>query len=351
MLFAGLLALTLILAAVATIFLAITKYDIARDRAALARQQAAIASSARNVTSYRASVKEVAAELEQRQENLEGLVKSHFGEDPVARKIIGAKEGKAGSKTSRISAAIPEAHELRRIEEQQIAFASQLGDAVARRAEKLEFAIRSFGLKPPRLIRQSRSAQGGPFIPVKGDSGDISEEFADLSKALQRLDILENTMLAIPSGKPTNIVMLSSGFGRRSDPFNGHAAFHAGLDFRGSYGQPILAAANGRVTYVGQRSGYGNVVEVTHGHGMMTRYAHLSGFNTKTGQKVHRGEQIARMGSTGRSTGTHLHFEVRMNGQPINPRRFLEAKADVLEVQKIALQRVGSQDNDRGNRG
>src|SRR3546814_3511762 len=86
-------------------------------------------------------------------------------------------------------------------------------------------------------------------------------------------------------------------------------------------------------------SGYGNVVEVSHGHGIMTRYAHLSGFNAKVGQKAMRGQQIARMGSTGRSTGTHLHFEVRLNGQPTNPRRFMEANADVLKIQKIATQR------------
>src|SRR3546814_8975773 len=112
----------------------------------------------------------------------------------------------------------------------------------------------------------------------------------------------------MPAGRSTNVVMLSSGFCYRHDPFNGRGAFHAGLDFRGAYGQPILAAANGKVSFVGQRSGYGNVVVVSHGHGIMTRYAHLSGFNAKVGQKVMRGQQIARMGSTGRSTGTHLHF-------------------------------------------
>lgn len=353
MLAAAFFLLVLSLGIAATISLAVTRYDIARDRADLEKRQAAIASSARKMSNYRASVKEVAAELEQRQENLEELVKEHFGAEPVEGKIVGAHEtnrGKAASRTGKISAAIPEARQLRRVEEQQIVFATKFCEAADRRAKKLEVAIRSFGLNPSRLVRQSRSAQGGPFIPLKGGSDDADEQLADLSKTLQRIDILENALLAIPSGKPTSIVMLSSGFGRRSDPFNGHAAFHAGLDFRGAYGQPILAAANGRITYVGQRSGYGNVVEVTHGHGMMTRYAHLSGFNTRVGQKVHRGEQIARMGSTGRSTGTHLHFEVRVNGQPINPRRFLEAKSDILEAQKIAVQRFGSQSSNRGDR-
>lgn len=337
--------------AAATIFMLIGQYDIARDRAALDKQQAAVASSASTVRSYRASVGEIAQELEQRQESLEELVKGHFGEALDEGAIVGkteAKDAKPAGKTMKISAAIPEAGMLRRIEAQQIAFAAGLADAVARRTAKVEAVIRSVGLNPSSLVRQTRSAQGGPFIPYKGKNRDaLDPQFTDLGQALDRLDALEKSLLAIPSGRPTNVVMLSSAFGYRRDPFNGRGAFHAGLDFRGSYGQPILAAANGRITFVGQKQGYGNVVEVTHGQGIMTRYAHLSGFNSKIGQQVARGDQIARMGSTGRSTGTHLHFEVRLNGQPINPRRFLEAKSDVLEVQKIATQRF----SDSGNRG
>ena len=103
-----------------------------------------------------------------------------------------------------------------------------------------------------------------------------------------------------------------------------------------------FSVAPGRVSFVGQKSGYGNVVEVDHGQGILTRYAHLSGFNAKVGDRVTAGQQIARMGSTGRSTGSHLHFEVRLNGVAVNPRRFLEAKADVLKVKDDARQRVGA---------
>ncbi len=129
---------------------------------------------------------------------------------------------------------------------------------------------------------------------------------------------------------------------RSTHPFTGGAAMHSGLDFRGPIGTPILAAAPGRVSFVGAKSGYGNVVEVDHGQGIMTRYAHLSGFTSKVGAQVAAGQQIAKMGSTGRSTGSHLHFEVRLNGVAVNPRRFLEAKADVLEVKNDARQRVGA---------
>ena len=115
-------------------------------------------------------------------------------------------------------------------------------------------------------------------------------------------------------------------------------------------GTPILAAAPGRVSFVGVKSGYGKVVEVDHGQGIMTRYAHLSGFTSQVGTQVAAGQQIAKMGSTGRSTGSHLHFEVRLNGVAVNPRRFLEAKADVLEVKNDARQRVGSVAAARGAR-
>ena len=190
-------------------------------------------------------------------------------------------------------------------------------------------------------------AQGGPYVPWKGDEDGLTDEFRNLSAALARMDLLERNLVAIPSGKPTSTPMLSSSYGYRRDPFNGHAAFHAGLDFPGSYGQPITAAARGKVSYVGQRQGYGNVVEVDHGNGLMTRYAHLSGFSARVGEQVLRGQQIGRMGSTGRSTGTHLHFEVRQNGAAINPRRFLEAKADVLQIQQSAKERVADV-SDRG---
>ncbi|MCF8709184.1 M23 family metallopeptidase [Rhizorhapis sp. SPR117] len=354
---AGTVVLAVLAWVVATVFMLIGQYDMARDRAALDQQKAAVASSAKTVRSYRASVDEITDDLEQRQESLEELVKSHFGDALDDGKLVGKDNSTARgpekgdaleAKTSKISAALPEAGTLRRIETQQIAFARRLTHAVALRTAKVEAAIRSFGLNPSTLVRQTRSAEGGPFIPYKGaDVNGTEEHFDTLGTALHRLDALEKGLLAIPSGRPTSVVMLSSGFGYRRDPFNGHGAFHAGLDFRGAYGQPILAAADGKVSFVGQRSGYGNVVEITHGRGIMTRYAHVSGFNSKVGQKVVRGQQVARMGSTGRSTGTHLHFEVRLNGQPINPRRFLEAKADVLEIQKIAKQRFG----DAGNRG
>ena len=124
---------------------------------------------------------------------------------------------------------------------------------------------------------------------------------------------------------------MSSGFGYRADPFTHAAAFHPGLDFRGPIGTPILAAARGRVSFAGQRSGYGNCLEIDHGDGLVTRYAHMSAFRARLGDQVKAGQVIGAIGSTGRSTGPHLHFEVRINDRPVNPRPFLEALSHVSE--------------------
>jgi len=111
----------------------------------------------------------------------------------------------------------------------------------------------------------------------------------------------------------------------RLDPFTRRPAYHSGLDFAGGHATPIHATGPGVVSYVGRRSGYGNVVEIDHGRGLKTRYAHLSGFAVRPGERVAVGQRIAAMGSTGRSTGTHLHYEVWVNGRAQNPGRFLKA--------------------------
>lgn len=126
-----------------------------------------------------------------------------------------------------------------------------------------------------------------------------------------------------PSSTPIANSYITSGFGGRADPFGGGAAFHKGIDFHANIGDPVLAVADGVVSYAGQRSGYGNVVEIDHGNGYITRYAHNSRLLVRVGELVHRGTEVARAGSSGRSTGAHVHFEVWMNGRVVNPSRFL----------------------------
>jgi murein DD-endopeptidase MepM/ murein hydrolase activator NlpD len=183
------------------------------------------------------------------------------------------------------------------------------------------------------MAAASHQAEGGPFEALTTSrDGSIDPRFERLGLSLERMGTLERVLDGIPQFAPATVSsMVTSSYGYRRDPFTGRAAFHAGLDFHAGYGAPIHAAGNGIVSFVGQRSGYGNVVEIDHGNGLLTRYAHMSAFRTRLGQEVSAGDVIGLIGSTGRSTGPHLHFEVRINNRAVNPRPFLEAAPHVLE--------------------
>jgi murein DD-endopeptidase MepM/ murein hydrolase activator NlpD len=180
--------------------------------------------------------------------------------------------------------------------------------------------------------------QGGP----ESDTGGVSAQLPDLSEMVDnfqaRLDqrgaqfsSLESVLLGRqlsadirPTGRPVREGYMSSVFGQRMDPFSGEEAFHKGIDFAADAGEDVLAVAAGIVTWAGQREGYGNLVEVTHGNGYVTRYAHDSKVVVSVGQMVQRGQVLATVGSTGRSTGPHVHFEVLKGGQQIDPSSFIE---------------------------
>jgi len=177
---------------------------------------------------------------------------------------------------------------------------------------------------------------GSPESEDEGVSQDIPDLSVSLAHLEQRVDLrdsqlsaLENVILARnlnaaihPEGRPVMQGFISSYFGERDDPFTGHEAFHKGVDFAGNAGEPVVAVAAGVVTWAGQRSGYGTLVEVNHGKGYVTRYAHNERTLVSVGQTVTRGQPIALMGSTGRSTGPHVHFEVLRNGRQVNPLSF-----------------------------
>ncbi len=182
--------------------------------------------------------------------------------------------------------------------------------------------------------------EGGPFIDAKNPSAlahflDVDEPFAaDISHVAldaTALHSLSQALSKVPIGRPVTHVEKTSSFGVRTDPFTGRAAFHPGQDFRGAYRTPIHVTANGVVAFTGQRTGYGNTVEVDHGHGLRTRYAHLAAIMVRPGQTVTVGQQIGAMGSTGRSTGVHLHYEVWQDGRLQDPERFLRAGQGVQQ--------------------
>jgi len=321
---------------VSTIFMVGLQIRTVQDRIALGAQQNAVSASAGRVEAWQSNVAGLAERLEKRQHLLDQMVQRYFG-------TVAPGAAAAPAAPVKIGAVIPEAAPLARIEARQLAFADTLTMAAAMRAQEAEKTIRRFGLNPSAMA--PHPAMGGPFIPLRTAAPRTLKELSlsRLATSLRQLDTMERALLALPNSAPATPLTLSSGFGVRSDPFNGAAALHAGLDITGDHGQPIFAAAAGRVVSVGQQGGYGNLVIVDHGHGLQTRYGHLSGFDVRAGQTVARGQKIARMGSTGRSTGDHLHFEVRVNDRAINPRPFLEANADVLKVQDSVKRRFDAQ--------
>lgn len=186
--------------------------------------------------------------------------------------------------------------------------------------------LQGIGIRP-KMPDGSAEAVGGPYQPARDgpDASSIVDDANAVVEALSRFKAARGAIDLAPIHRPLNGTRTSSGFGNRKDPFTKGRAFHAGIDFPAATGTPVLSAGYGKVAFVGQKSGYGNVVEISHGAGLLTRYAHLSAFLVKEGQTVPAGTPIARVGSTGRSTGPHLHFEVRRKEQAVDPGNYLAA--------------------------
>lgn len=224
-----------------------------------------------------------------------------------------------------------------RAERQNRIFA-QLEDAAALSLGSLESVFEKSGVPlEPILdaVRREAGGSGGPFIPADqvealSPDAESAPRLAALMADLERVNLLRIAAERMPFARPVGAARFTSGFGYRKDPFNGRSALHTGIDFSARRGSSIFATAEGRVAYAGWRRGYGKVVEIEHAFGYETVYAHLSEIRVKVGQRVSRGDRIGDMGSTGRSTGTHLHYEVRVDGKPVNPLKYIEAARDVL---------------------
>lgn len=315
----------------------VSQFIATRDRLSLLNRAADVASAESRVSSYRNNLAGVASDLKKRQDLIDQLVEAHLGDLPVekhANETVSDSRNEAAQTIKKISALIPEAAGLARAEARQLAFVEALTRLADRRSGKATDAMRQLGLDPHMALASlnDRTAQGGPLMRLAtGADGSLDPRFQRLGLSLARMEALERGLQGIPQVLPASLEFISSGFGYRNDPFTGVGAFHAGLDFRGPVGAPIFAAAKGTVSFAGVRQGYGNCVEISHGNGLLTRYAHMSAFRAHVGEQVDAGAVIGAIGSTGRSTGPHLHFEVRINDRPVNPRPFLEAAPHVLE--------------------
>jgi murein DD-endopeptidase MepM/ murein hydrolase activator NlpD len=182
---------------------------------------------------------------------------------------------------------------------------------------------------PPALGGADSGADGQP-AQIPNLTTMVDDLQTQLSSREQQLGVLENLILnrelnkqVYPEGRPVEEGFISSYFGRRADPFTGYSAVHKGLDFAGPEGTKVISVAAGLVTYAGERTGYGQMIEINHGNGLATRYAHNEQLLVKQGDMVRKGQEVALMGSTGRSTGPHLHFEVLKNGTQVDPLRFI----------------------------
>lgn len=224
-------------------------------------------------------------------------------------------------------------------EERQERVFRQIEEAVAMSMEPLDNMFRSAGLSTDQIIGSVRSTyngQGGPLMPITmSTSGEEPDRMSlRANEVLSVLDDMNTYRLAaeqLPFGMPVRgSYRLTSGFGYRTDPINGGRRMHNGTDFAGARGTPIHAPAAGTVIFAGRQRGYGNFIEIRHSNGFTTRYGHLSRIRVSNGERVSHGQRIGDMGNTGRSTGTHLHYEVRRNGDPVNPMTFITAGRNVF---------------------
>jgi murein DD-endopeptidase MepM/ murein hydrolase activator NlpD len=210
---------------------------------------------------------------------------------------------------------------MQQIETAQIRLMDAIRAAAIERSARLAGIYDKLALPLPAKVPD---AVGGPFVPADG-SISFQEQEEALQEAVATLEALKGRLKQVPVANPAPGKEVTSSFGSRLDPFLGRAAMHLGIDFRIATGEPVYATASGTVREAGRNGGYGNMVEIEHAHGLSTRYAHLSKLLVEPGQKVAIGQKIGLAGSTGRSTGPHLHYEVRRNGEALNPARFLKA--------------------------
>jgi len=269
-----------------------------------------------SAASLNAATEARARQIEQRQ----AMIEAALSGQKIDPQLIAAAAAQGG----RVATEGP----LARVEEQQLAQAALVAKALDVRYQVTAAELKRLGISPARVGEPS--GVGGPFE----NAG--SATFKALFNSWKKLDQLQDGVIAVPSDKPIKTdVSFTSGFGVRSDPFHAGAAFHPGIDLAGQYGTPIYATADGTVLRAGWNSGgYGNLVEVDHGRGITTRYGHMSAILVEAGQHITRGQQIGRMGSTGRSTGNHLHYEVRIDNRPVNPIPFMKSTDYVLAMQK-----------------
>jgi murein DD-endopeptidase MepM/ murein hydrolase activator NlpD len=214
---------------------------------------------------------------------------------------------------------------LNRVETRQSTSLNAIEEGYDAKARRMRGVLTDLGIEAGSAPKGG--ALGGPYVPAKlAEASAFERQLYRVHLARTQVDALARTLVAVPVRKPIpGEVDMSSGFGVRVDPFLHGAAMHTGIDLRGDEGEPVRATAAGTVSHAGWSGGYGKMVEIDHGNGLATRYAHLSAIEVRVGDKVRIGQTVGKLGSTGRSTGPHLHYETRVEGEAVDPQKFLRA--------------------------
>ncbi len=269
-----------------------------------------------------------------------GEVSSHSAHDPQAaapdfnidrsRDSSSLLPGEDGDRLSMEPRTVQLASAFSRVEGRQDQIVARLRDPAIRAVARMQVALADTGLPPSRwqLPVSGGAGVGGPYVPLptSGDAAEFDRSVEILRDAAVQYRHLSEIIDRVPLHRPLEGPLeVTSTFGARLDPFLGRPAMHTGIDLHESYGDAVTATAAGTVTIAGSEGGYGNMVEIDHGDGLTTRYAHLASITVALHQRVKCGDLVGHVGMTGRTTGPHLHYETRINGEPVNPARFIKA--------------------------
>ncbi|MBD8677326.1 M23 family metallopeptidase [Sphingomonas sp. CFBP 13720] len=314
--------------------------DVETSADKLATMQQQVASMRADVARLRNNAREHAARVDRRQAALAAVL---TGSDDADGLALAALEPHDVSGDARIVT-----QPFDRVVRRQATMAAQARAIADARYADTARSMKRLGINPRRAV----AAMGGPYEPVDAAvaaaatagaataDAAADAQFRALFLSWKKLDTIEQAAISIPSFQPVAHLSFTSNFGVRSDPFRGTAAMHAGVDIPGPLGTPVYASADGIIARAERAGGYGNLIEVNHGKGIATRYGHLSKILVADHARVRRGQLIGLMGSTGRSTGSHLHYEVRIDGAAVNPAPYLQAGELALAADRAQRQRL-----------
>ena len=306
-----------------------------RNLSSVSRRLEITSAERQQVVNARERLKEQLAALENEMTTLSSrnfALKDNLSAVESDLHLIMTERNKAQNDSSRMRNRVEElSSRLKELQETEGEVVQRMNERAGDQIAGLEKVIELAGLEPDRLLgvtETEKSGIGGPFIPVEPDglpAGDLKLELANLDRNLSRLESLQDSIARVPLAAPMASYYITSSYGKRKDPMTNRWSAHYGVDLGGPMNSSIFSTAGGKVTHAGWKGRYGRLIEIDHGLGLKTRFGHLSKILVKVGQEVKFHEKIGLLGSTGRSTGPHLHYEVVFNDKPLNPLKFIRA--------------------------